>query len=119
MTTDAIVYDERLNGSVSIVTDGRFSGAGRGPCIGHVSPEAAEGGPIAFLRDGDLIEIDIPGRRLEVIGVAGQRKTAEEIRRAWEDRKKNWIPPDVPPRKGILKHYTERAVSAMAGAYMK
>lgn len=72
MTTEAIVCDERLNGTVSLVTDGRFSGATRGPCIGHVSPEAAAGGAIAFVEDGDIIEFDIPNRRLNVVGIARQ-----------------------------------------------
>ncbi len=119
MTTDAIVFDEQLNGTVAVVTDGRFSGASRGPCIGHVSPEAAKGGPIALLEDGDLIEIDIPARRLEIIGIAGDRKSPGEMDRILEERKKNWIPPARQPQKGILKRYTDKAVSAMAGAYME
>ena len=63
MTTDAIAFDERLDGTVALVTDGRFSGATQGPAIGHVSPEAVEGGPIALLEDGDMIEIDIPNAK--------------------------------------------------------
>jgi len=58
-----------------LITDGRFSGATRGPCIGHVSPEAAEGGPIAILEDGDIIRIDIPKRRLEPIGSLNRQKS--------------------------------------------
>jgi dihydroxy-acid dehydratase len=64
MTTEAIVCDARLNGLTVLITDGRFSGATRGPCVGHISPEAAVGGPIAFVEDGDLIELDIPNRGL-------------------------------------------------------
>jgi dihydroxy-acid dehydratase len=67
-TTEALVTNPDLH-STAIVTDGRFSGATRGPCIGHVSPEAAQGGPIALVEDGDLIRIDIPKRALAVVGI--------------------------------------------------
>ena len=62
MTTEAIVCDETLNGKVALLTDGRFSGATRGAAIGHICPEAAVGGPIAFIEDGDLIACDIEAR---------------------------------------------------------
>ena len=119
MTTDAIVFDEVLNGTVAIVTDGRFSGATRGPCVGHVSPEAVEGGPIALVENGDLVELDIPARQLNIVGVAGEKKTPEEITAIMAERKANWKLPDRKPKKGLLKRYTDSAVSAMAGAYMK
>ncbi|QDR81562.1 dihydroxy-acid dehydratase [Sporomusa termitida] len=119
MTTDAIVFDETLNGTVALVTDGRFSGASRGPCVGHVSPEAVEGGPIALIEDDDLIEIDIPARRLSIVGIAGARKTPGEVNAILAQRQEKWRPPVRKARKGVLKKYTERAVSAMAGAYMK
>ena len=119
MTTDAIVFDEKLNGTVALLTDGRFSGASRGPCIGHISPEAVEGGPIALLEDGDLIEIDIPGRRLNVTGVNGKAMDAAEVNEIMASRRLAWKLPEQPPRRGILGRYTRNAVSAMAGAYMK
>jgi dihydroxy-acid dehydratase len=119
MTTDAIVFDERLNGTVAIVTDGRFSGATRGPCVGHVSPEAVEGGPIALVEDNDLIELDIPGRKINVVGVKGEAKSPEEITGIMLARKAKWKLPQREPKKGVLKRYTENAVSAMAGAYTK
>lgn len=119
MTTDAIVFDATLNGTVALVTDGRFSGATRGPCIGHVSPEAVEGGPIALLEDGDLIEIDIPRRALNVIGVKGQEVPREEMARILEQRRAQWQMPPLKPKKGVLKRYCANAVSAMAGGYMK
>ncbi len=116
MTTEAIVCDRRLNGTVSLVTDGRFSGATRGAAIGHVSPEAAAGGPIAFIETGDIIEYDIAKRTLNVVGINGKEATAEEIDRVFaERRKKNGIIPR-PPRKGLFKRYTESALSAMDGA---
>lgn len=119
MTTDAIVFDETLNGTVAIVTDGRFSGATRGPCVGHVSPEAVEGGPIALVEDQDLIELDIPGRKINIVGVAGKKLEAEEVSRIMATRKANWKLPERKPKTGVLKRYTEKAVSAMAGAYME
>ena len=64
-TTEAISSDEELGKAIALITDGRFSGASKGPAIGHVSPEAAAGGPIALLEEGDLIKIDIPERILE------------------------------------------------------
>jgi dihydroxy-acid dehydratase len=119
MTTDAIVFDKRLNGSVALVTDGRFSGATHGPCIGHVSPEAADGGPIALIEDGDLVEIDVKARKLAVIGLAGKTASAEEIAAAFVQRKSRWSPPDVSARKGVFRQYTCGAASLMAGAYIK
>ena len=73
MTTEAIVCDEKLNGTVSLVTDGRFSGATRGAAIGHVSPEAASGGPLAFVETGDIIAYSVERRTLDVVGIQGQK----------------------------------------------
>ena len=64
--------DTKLNGKVSLVTDGRFSGATRGAAIGHVSPEAASGGPLAFIETGDIISYNIPERTLDVVGINGK-----------------------------------------------
>lgn len=119
MTTDAIVFDERLNGTVALVTDGRFSGATQGPCIGHVSPEAVEGGPLALIENGDLVEIDIPARKLNVIGINHQRVSPEEVMKTFAERKAKWVLPKLAPKKGLLKRYSEHATSAMAGAYLK
>ncbi|MDP4090085.1 MAG: dihydroxy-acid dehydratase [Bacillota bacterium] len=116
MTTEAIVCDERLNGSTVLLTDGRFSGATRGPCVGHISPEAAVGGPIALIEDGDLIELDIPSRSLKVIGIKGVKCEEPEIEEAFSKRKAAWVPRKLDNRKGILKRYTENALSAMKGA---
>lgn len=119
MTTDAIVFDEKLNNSVAVVTDGRFSGATRGPCVGHVSPEAVDGGPIALVVDGDLIEIDVENRGLNLVGVEGVRRERAELDQVLAERRSEWRRPDRKSSKGVLKRYTERAASAMAGAYMK
>jgi len=116
MTTEAIVCDEELNGAVSLITDGRFSGATRGAAIGHVSPEAAAGGPLAYLCTGDIIEYDVENRSLNVVGIAGEEVGAEEASRVLESRR-NTMPLRTPPqRKGVLGRYTKWALSAMKGA---
>lgn len=115
MTTEAIVCDETLNGHVALVTDGRFSGATRGAAIGHVSPEAAVGGSIAFIEEGDLIRYDIEARTLDVIGINGQEITPEEAAVILAERSKKGII-ERPKRKGFYKRYTDHARSAMEGA---
>ena len=94
--------------SVALITDGRFSGGTKGPCIGHISPEASSGGPIAILRDGDIISIDIPNRKLEV------KLSESEI----EKRFKTWKP--VPPKikTGYLARYSKLVSSADKGAVL-
>ncbi len=92
--------------SVALVTDGRFSGGTRGPCIGHVSPEAAEGGPIALVQDGDIIEIDIPARLLNL------KVSEEEIKK----RRKAWKAPAPKAMKGYLARYQKQVTSIDKGA---
>ncbi len=116
MTTEAIVCDARLNGSVSLVTDGRFSGATRGAAIGHVSPEAAAGGPLAYIHTGDILAYDIEQRSLAVVGIDGKELPPEEVDRCLEQRRAVWPLKQPPKRKGVLKRYTESALSAMKGA---
>lgn len=118
-TTEAIASDPELVESIALITDGRFSGATRGPAIGHVSPEASEGGPIALVEEGDLIRVDIPARRLDIIGVAGKEKAEKEIENILKERKKNWIKPAPRYTKGVLGLYTKCAVSPMKGGYMQ
>lgn len=115
MTTEAIVCDKRLNGSVALITDGRFSGATRGAAIGHISPEAARGGPIAFIEDGDIIEYDVEARTLNVVGIHGQELSADEVEKIFEGRSKRGVVPR-PARRGLFRRYTENATSAMEGA---
>ncbi len=98
-----------LSDSVALITDGRFSGGTRGPCIGHVSPEAMEGGPMAVLEDGDRIRIDIPKRLIEVL------LSDEEIER----RLKTWKKPLPKIKKGYLSRYARNVSSAAFGAIMK
>ena len=115
MTTEAIVCDERINGSVALITDGRFSGATRGAAIGHVSPEAAAGGPIAFIEDGDLISYSVKDRTINLTGIHGVPCTLEEADKVLTERAKAGILPRE-PRKGFYKLYTDHALSAMKGA---
>ena len=115
MTTEAIVCDESLNGHVALITDGRFSGATRGAAIGHISPEAAAGGPIAFIEEGDWIQYDIEARSLNLVGVSGKEVTPDEAAAILAERSKKGIIPR-PARKGFYKRYTEHALSAMLGA---
>lgn len=117
-TGEAICADPELATSVALITDGRFSGASRGPVIGHVSPEAAAGGPIALVEENDLIELDVEKRYLAIVGVKGERKTPEEIDAILAERKANWSGFESKYKSGLLKLYAKHAVSAMKGAYM-
>jgi dihydroxy-acid dehydratase len=98
-----------LSESVALITDGRFSGGTRGPCIGHVSPEAAVGGPIALVRPGDMISIDIPGRKLDLL------VNAEEMER----RRREWRPPEVKITTGVLARYRNQVTSASKGSVLR
>lgn len=118
-TTEAISSDPELASSIALITDGRFSGASRGPAIGHVSPEAAVGGPIALIEENDLIEIDVENRLLQIIGVDGQRLPLDRIDEVLAKRKENWKARPNKYESGILKIFSERAVSPMKGGYMK
>ena len=118
-TGEAICSDQKLAASVALITDGRFSGASRGPVIGHVSPEAAAGGPIAFVEDDDIITLDVQNRYLAITGVKGEPKTEEEMAQILEERKKNWKGFESKYKHGLLKLYSQHAVSAMKGAYME
>ncbi|MGN0399069.1 MAG: dihydroxy-acid dehydratase [Blautia sp.] len=118
-TTEAISSDEELGKSIALITDGRFSGASKGPAIGHVSPEAAAGGPIALLEEGDLIRIDIPERILEIVGIDGAECTAEEVEKVLRERKAAWKPKAEKYKSGCLNIYSKHAVSPMKGGYMK
>lgn len=118
-TSEAISSDKELGRSIALITDGRFSGASTGPVIGHCSPEAVEGGPIALVEEGDLIEIDVPARKLNIIGVKGQRRSMEEIDEILEERRKNWQPREPKYKKGVLCLFSQHAVSPMKGAYLE
>ena len=106
--TSAIV-GRGLGESVVLVTDGRFSGATRGLMVGHVSPEAARGGPIALVRDGDMITIDVDGRTLEL------DVDADELDR----RRSSWVAPEPRVRRGVLARYARVVSSASRGAVVE
>ncbi|MBI5408879.1 MAG: dihydroxy-acid dehydratase [Nitrospirae bacterium] len=109
LNATATVAGMGLSESVALITDGRFSGGTRGPCIGHVSPEAMEGGTIAIIRDGDMIEIDIPKRKLDLL------LSKEEIQKRFETYKP--VKPKI--NKGWLARYAQSVTSASTGAVMK
>jgi len=119
LTTEAIASDEELGRAIALITDGRFSGASRGPCIGHVSPEAAEGGPIAYIEEGDLISIDVYERKLDVVGIAGENKTPEEVAKVMDQRRAAKKLPGPRYTKGAVGLYCKLAVSAMKGGHME
>lgn len=118
-TSEAISSDKELGRSIALITDGRFSGASTGPVIGHCSPEAVDGGPIALVEEGDLIEIDVMERKLNIIGIHGERKTMEEIDEILKERRKNWRPREKKYQKGVLRLFSEHAASPMKGAYLE
>jgi len=108
--------DRVLNKTTAIVTDGRYSGAMSGPCIGHVAPEALEGGPIALVEDNDLIEINAPERRLAIVGVKGEHRPPEEIEAILAERRSVWRPPQPRHSNGILSLYSRVARGTSEGA---
>jgi len=109
LTATSAIVGYGLGEEVALITDGRFSGATRGPCIGHVSPEAAAGGPIALVEDGDEITLDIPGRRI------GLDVSEDELRR----RRNAWRPPEPRVKRGYLARYAAMVTSADRGAVLR
>ena len=118
-TSEAISSDKELGKSIALITDGRFSGASTGPVIGHCSPEAVDGGPIALVEEGDLIEIDVMERKLNIVGINGERMSMEEIDKVLKERRKNWKPREPKYKKGVLRLFSEHAASPMKGAYLE
>ena len=108
LTATAALVGSGLDRSVALATDGRFSGATRGPCIGHISPEAAEGGPIALVEDGDRVVMDVERRRLDLMVSEGEL----------ERRRRRWTPPEPRVRRGYLARYSRLVSSANRGAVM-
>jgi dihydroxy-acid dehydratase len=109
LTPTATLAGMGLDKTVALVTDGRFSGASRGASIGHVSPEAAEGGLIGLIEEGDLISIDIPQNKLTL-------KVDEKV---IEERRKTFKPLIKPVPRGVLSSYRLRVTSANTGAILK
>ena len=113
-----IAADPALNHTTAIVTDGRFSGATKGPCVGHVTPEALLGGPIGLVNEDDLIEINLPERRLAVVGIGRRQATAGEIDRVFAERRAQFAPPPARHTRGILSLYERVACGASEGALL-
>jgi dihydroxy-acid dehydratase len=110
MLTAAVCgYPQDIVKRVALITDGRFSGGTRGPCVGHVAPEAAEGGAIALVKDGDEIQIDLPGRKLEL----------QVNEREMKARRTGWKPAVRRPLKGYLARYVQWVGSAPTGATLR
>jgi dihydroxy-acid dehydratase len=109
LNATATISGMGLGESVTLITDGRFSGGTRGPCIGHISPEAMEGGPIGIVKDGDTISIDIPKRKLDL------HISKEEMEKRFKKHKP--IKPKI--RSGWLARYSKQVTSASTGAVMK
>ncbi len=109
LSPTATIAGMGLSESVALITDGRFSGATRGPCIGHVAPEAAVGGPIGLLKEGDIIEIDVPKRKL------GVKLSAEELAK----RAKSWTGREPNVKTGYLVRYSQLVQSAHKGSVLK
>ena len=108
LTPTSAICGMGLASSVALITDGRFSGASKGPCIGHVSPEAAAGGPIALVEEGDIIDIDIQAGTLEL-------RVPDEVLAA---RRAAWEPPAPKYTTGVLSRYAKLVTSADKGAYL-
>jgi dihydroxy-acid dehydratase len=109
LSPTATVVGMGLSDSVALLTDGRFSGGTRGPCIGHISPEAMEGGPIAVVQNGDRIRISVPDRRVDLV------LSDEEIER----RLARWRKPSPRVTTGWLARYVEHVTSAGTGAVLE
>jgi dihydroxy-acid dehydratase len=106
LTTTAALYGQGMGGKVALITDGRFSGATRGFCVGHIGPEAAVGGPIALVRDGDIIVLDADKGTLDV---KLSKAELDKRRAAWKPRKTQFT-------SGYLWKYAEQVGSARFGA---
>ena len=117
-TSEAISSDKELGRSIALITDGRFSGASTGPVIGHCSPEAQAGGPIALVEEGDLIQLDVQQRILAIVGIKGERKAPEEIDAVLAQRREKWVPKPMKYKSGVLRLFSELAESPMKGAYL-
>lgn len=114
--TAIIAASIELTATCAVVTDGRYSGAAKGPAVGHVTPEAADGGPIALVEEGDLIEINVPARRLAIVGTKDGPLAPAQVDALLAQRRARWTPP--PPRHttGILALYARAAASTADGA---
>ncbi|MCD9021603.1 dihydroxy-acid dehydratase [Cohnella silvisoli] len=112
--SELIASDPVLSNTTSLVTDGRFSGATRGPCVGYLGPEAISGGPIAVVQNEDIVLIDIPNRTIDIVGTEGVVRDSQEIEEMINKRMESWTAP-VMKHKGVLGQYTRAARPALEG----
>jgi dihydroxy-acid dehydratase len=116
--TAIIAATAELSATTAVITDGRYSGAAKGPAVGHVTPEALDGGPLALVEEGDLIEIHVPERRLAIVGTSAGRLPPEQVNAVLEERRARWVRPKPRHERGILSLYARVAASPADGAYL-
>lgn len=116
--TAIIAASKELTATCAVITDGRYSGAAKGPAVGHITPEALDGGPIALVEEGDLIEIHVPERRLAIVGTRNGPLSAEQVEALLRERRARWIRPKSRHTRGILSLYSKVAGSPTDGAYL-
>jgi len=116
-TTELLYNHPQLGGRVVLITDGRFSGATRGPAVGHVTPEAAAGGPLALVKTGDIISMDIQRQTLDLVGVDQQPINPDEVAKILAERNDS-LPAYTPKHKGVLGLFTQQAGPTHKGASM-
>jgi dihydroxy-acid dehydratase len=114
--TAIIAASKELSATCAVVTDGRYSGAAKGPAVGHITPEALDGGPIALVEEGDLIEIHVPERRLAIVGTRDGALSAAQVTALLEARRAGWTRPKARHTRGILGLYSKVAGSPTDGA---
>jgi len=116
--TAIIAASKELSATCAVITDGRYSGAAKGPAVGHITPEALDGGPIALVEEGDLIEINVPERRLAITGTSEGALDPAQMDALLEARRSRWTQPKPRHTRGILSLYSKVAASPTDGAYL-
>jgi dihydroxy-acid dehydratase len=116
--TAIVAATKELSATTAVITDGRYSGAAKGPAVGHVTPEALDGGPIALIEEGDLVEINVPERRLALVGTREGPLSPEQVDRLLGERRGRWTRPKPRHTRGILSLYSRVAAGPADGAYL-
>jgi dihydroxy-acid dehydratase len=116
--TAIIAASKELTATCAVITDGRYSGAAKGPAVGHITPEALDGGPIALVEEGDLIEIHVPDRRLAIVGTRDGLLSPDQVEVLLRGRRARWVRPKSRHTRGILSLYSKVAGSPTDGAYL-
>ncbi len=116
--TAIIAASPELSSTCAVITDGRYSGAAKGPAVGHITPEAYDGGPLALVEEGDLIEIHVPERRLAIVGTREGRLSPEAVDALLAERRTHWTQPAPRHTMGILGLLNRTAAGTTEGAYI-